>query len=103
MYRCHGPAIFPGINDAAGKPIIAGKKITGFTTQAEGEMGILDALRKWNEKLVDEIAEELGATYVRADGVWDDFFVTDGRVVTGMNPQSAASTATEVVKVFETL
>jgi len=66
-------------------------------------MGILDALRKWNEKLVDEIAEELGATYVRADGVWDDFFVTDGRVITGMNPQSATSTAKEVVKVFETL
>lgn len=66
-------------------------------------MGVLDALRKWNEKLVDETAEELGATYVRADGVWDDFFVTDGRVVTGMNPQSATSTAKEVVKVFETL
>lgn len=61
-HSCHGPAIFPGINDAAGKSIIAGKKITGFTTQAESEMGILDALRKWDEKLVDEIAEELGAT-----------------------------------------
>ena len=40
---------------------------------------------------------------VRADGVWDDFHVVDGRVVTGMNPQSATSTAGAVVKVFEGL
>lgn len=62
LASCHGPAIFPGINDANGVPIIKGKKITGFTTQAEVEMNVLDTLRGWKEKLVDEIAEELGAT-----------------------------------------
>jgi hypothetical protein len=44
-----------------GKPIIQGKKITGFTTQAEHEMGIYDTLRSWKELLVDEHAEALGA------------------------------------------
>jgi hypothetical protein len=29
---CHGPAIFANILDEAGKPIVEGKKITGFTT-----------------------------------------------------------------------
>ena len=40
---------------------------------------------------------------MRADGVWDDYHVTEGRIITGQNPQSATSTAKEVVKVFETL
>lgn len=58
---CHGPAIFPGVNDADGKPIIAGKKITGFTTQAEYDMKVMDTLREWKEPLVDEHAKALGA------------------------------------------
>ncbi|KAF2646350.1 IgE-binging protein [Massarina eburnea CBS 473.64] len=98
---CHGPAIFPGIKDADGKPIISGKKITGFTTQAEHDMKVIDILRKWGEPLVDEHAKTLGAEYVRADGVWDDFHIADGRVVTGMNPQSATSTAKEVLNILE--
>ncbi|OAL46691.1 class I glutamine amidotransferase-like protein [Pyrenochaeta sp. DS3sAY3a] len=101
---CHGPAIFTDLNDkATGKPIIAGKKITGFTTQAEVEMGIMDALRAWNEPLIDEHAKTLGAEYVRSAGVWDDYNVVDGRIVTGQNPQSATSTAKAVLEVFEKL
>ena len=38
---------------------------------------------------------------MRAEGVWDDFNVVDGRVVTGMNPQSAKSTAEAAVRVFK--
>lgn len=38
-----------------------GKKITGFTTQAEYDMGIMDGLRSWGEPLVDEHAKALGA------------------------------------------
>ncbi|KAG9196778.1 hypothetical protein G6514_004560 [Epicoccum nigrum] len=43
---CHGPAIFAGLLDpATGKPIVQNKKITGFTTQAEEEMGVMKGLR----------------------------------------------------------
>ncbi|KIX93220.1 uncharacterized protein Z520_11075 [Fonsecaea multimorphosa CBS 102226] len=101
---CHGEAIFPGVIDpATGESIIKGKTITGFTTQAEYDMHLMDPIRSWGEPLIDEWAAKLGAKYVRADGVWDDFHVTDGRVVTGMNPQSAKSTAEATVAVFEKL
>ena len=40
---------------------------------------------------------------MRSEGVWDDFNVVDGRIITGQNPQSATSTAKEVVKAFEGL
>lgn len=39
----------------------------------------------------------------RSAGIWDDFHVVDGRLVTGQNPASAASTAQAAVEVFETL
>lgn len=38
---------------------------------------------------------------VRSAGVWDDYHVVDGRVVTGMNPQSAKSTAKAAIEVYE--
>ncbi|KIW57792.1 hypothetical protein PV05_02351 [Exophiala xenobiotica] len=101
---CHGEAIFAGVVDSTtGKSVVAGKTITGFTTEAEYDMHVMDAIRSWGEPLIDEWAEKLGAKYVRADGVWDDFHVTDGRIVTGMNPQSGKSTAKAAVDVYEKL
>jgi hypothetical protein len=59
---CHGPAIFPGVIDpSTNKSIIHGKTITGFTTQGEYDMEIMDIIRGWGEPLVDEWAERLGA------------------------------------------
>jgi hypothetical protein len=58
---CHGEALLPGVVDpATGKSLISGRTITGFTTEAEYDMHIMDALRAWNEPLIDEWAEKLG-------------------------------------------
>ncbi|RDW57333.1 putative chaperone protein HSP31-2 [Coleophoma crateriformis] len=101
---CHGPAIFANLIDpATNEPLIKGKKITGFTTEAEHSMGIYDELKSWKSEMVEELAIRLGATYERGAGVWDDFHVVDGRLVTGQNPQSARSTAQAVVEVFDQL
>jgi putative intracellular protease/amidase len=60
---CHGPAIFANVLDrATGEPIIKGRKFTGFTTEAEDNMGILAELRAWNCEMVEEAAKRLGAT-----------------------------------------
>lgn len=59
---CHGPAIFPGIvNPKTGDSIIKGKTITGFTTEGENMMGLMDTLRSWNASMIDEQADSLGA------------------------------------------
>jgi putative intracellular protease/amidase len=39
----------------------------------------------------------------RSAGIWDDFHIVDGRLVTGQNPASAKSTAEAVVEVFDKL
>lgn len=59
---CHGPAIFAGVRDpSTGEPLIKGKEITGFTTEAENTMGIMTELRAWGSPMVEELAEKLGA------------------------------------------
>ncbi|KAJ5361789.1 hypothetical protein N7541_002633 [Penicillium brevicompactum] len=101
---CHGPAIFANILDrSTGEPIIKGRRITGFTTEAENTMGIMSDLRSWGGEMVEELAARLGAKYERSAGIWDDFNVVDGRLVTGQNPASATSTAKAAVEVFESL
>ena len=60
---CHGPAIFANLIDPiTNEPLIKGKKITGFTTEAENTMKIMGDLRSWNSEMVEEVAARLGAT-----------------------------------------
>jgi D-lactate dehydratase len=117
---CHGPAIFPGIIDnETGKSIVHGKSITGFTREAEYTMDVMKFLNSWDRPLVDDWAEQLGAKCecifpkpsfsvltvadVRGAGVWDDYHVKENRLITGQNPQSAASTAYAALHTFEGL
>ncbi|CAN6674329.1 glutathione-independent glyoxalase Hsp31p [Trichomonascus vanleenenianus] len=101
---CHGPAILPGIRDKeTGKSVIAGKKVTGFTTQGEEEEGVLDTIKSWNRATIESAAADAEATYVAPPGPWDAFAHTDGRIVTGANPASAHVTAEAIVKAFDSL
>ncbi|KAI1429609.1 class I glutamine amidotransferase-like protein [Xylaria sp. FL1777] len=101
---CHGPAIFANLLDLdTNEPLIKGKTMTGFPTEAETALGIMQELRAWNGEMVEELAIRLGAIYTRSEGIWDDFHVVNGRLITGQNPASATSTAKAVVRVFNTL
>ncbi|KAL2876645.1 plasma membrane heat shock protein [Colletotrichum sp. CLE4] len=43
---CHGPALFANLIDpTTNEPLIKNKRITGFTTEAETSMGVMDELR----------------------------------------------------------
>lgn len=95
---CHGPEIFDGLNDkSTGKPLIAGKKVTGFTDEGEKVLSLDPLLAKYKLKTCKQIYQEIGATYVEPEGPWVEFAVTDGRIVTGVNPQSAHVTAAQTI------
>ncbi|GMK54870.1 hypothetical protein CspeluHIS016_0114560 [Cutaneotrichosporon spelunceum] len=100
---CHGGAIFKGIVDDKGTPIIKGRNVTGFTTQGEEEEGILDTIKSWDRPTIEASAASLGANYVSPPGPWDSFTQTDGRLVTGANPASATATAEAAVAAFDKL
>lgn len=103
-FSCHGGAIFPGIIDSSSKKsIINGKKVTGFTTKGEEDLGHVEKIKEWGVATIEASAADAGATYVSPDGPWDAFTITDGRIVTGANPASATATAEACLKAFEAL
>ena len=84
---CHGPAALlnvTGKDGKDGKPIIAGKRLSGFSN-VEEKGGLAEVVPYL---LQDELAE-LGANYLEGK-VWESVVVQDGRIITGQNPQSAA-------------
>ncbi len=101
---CHGPAILPGISDAkTGKSIIADKAVTGFTTEGEIILHVLDKIKQDKVPTIEEGAAKVGAKYLAPLHPFDDFSITDGRVPTGANPASARSTAERAIKAFDSL
>ena len=101
---CHGPAILPGIVDSqTGRSIIAGRAVTGFTTEGEILLNVLEKIKADNVPTIEEGAAKVGAKYLAPLHPFDDFSLTDGRLVTGANPASAHSTAERAVKAFEGL
>ena len=95
---CHGPAIFDNLKDpATGEPLIKGKTITGFTDVGEDILGVTQKMKDEGLLTVREVAEKNGATYLEPNGPWDDFTHVDGKLVTGVNPQSASSTAKKAI------
>lgn len=94
---CHGLCIFENLKGKDGDYLIKGKNVTGFTNIGEEQIGIVHLLTKYNIKTPQNIAAECGATYVSPPGPWDAFTVTDGKLVTGVNPQSSIETAEKAI------
>src|SRR5215467_4182209 len=73
---------------AAGKPLVEGKNVTGFTDGEEEAVG----LTKVVPFLVEDELLGLGATYSKVKN-WGVHVVTDGLLITGQNPASSGPTA----------
>jgi D-lactate dehydratase len=99
---CHGGAIFIGIKDAqTGQSIIAGKEVTGFSTEGDRMAGVLDRIHADGVKTTEESAGIAGARYLAPPSPFEAFSVTSGRVVTGANPASAHITAVAAIEAFK--
>ncbi|WP_367379295.1 type 1 glutamine amidotransferase domain-containing protein [Rossellomorea aquimaris] len=92
---CHGPAGFVGTKLSNGKWLVEGKSLTGFTNEEEQQTG-LDSLMPF---LLETKLREQGAQFEKSEA-WSDHVMTDGKFVTGQNPQSSQSTAEAFVKVL---
>jgi hypothetical protein len=85
---CHGPAALVNITLSNGTPLIAGKQVTSFTNAEEAAVGLTNTV----PFLLADALTAQGATHLAGPDFTENV-VTDGRVVTGQNPQSASSTA----------
>lgn len=85
---CHGPAGFVGVTDENGKPMVDGKRMTGFTDEEEKDTQ-LDSKVPF---LLESRLTELGAHFI-AEPNYTVHVEADGNLVTGQNPQSSLDTA----------
>ena len=85
---CHGIAGLLNIQDAAGNYLIAGKKITGFTTAEEILAGKKAVVPFLNQK----VAEARGANFMKKR-FYSEYAIKDGRIITGQNPFSVRAVA----------
>ncbi|MEQ8285111.1 type 1 glutamine amidotransferase domain-containing protein [Thalassospira sp.] len=94
---CHGPAALVRAKGVDGKPLVAGKKVTGFTNDEEKAVG----LEKVVPLSIEDEFKKQGGLYERGD-MWASYAVVDGKLVTGQNPASSDATADAVIKLLGT-
>lgn len=88
---CHGVAALVDIKLSNGKHLIAGKKVTGFSLAEDKfvEKAVGAQLFNW---YVEPTMKERGANYVQG-GMWADYAVADGNLITGQQQSSGRSVA----------
>ncbi|MDR7341646.1 putative intracellular protease/amidase [Pantoea alhagi] len=92
---CHAPGVLRHVKKPDGTPLVAGKRVTGFTNSEEQAVGLTDIV----PFLVEDELKNQGGLFERTQdwGVWT---VTDGHLITGQNPASSAATAEELLKLL---
>ncbi len=85
---CHAPAVFRHVRGQDGRPLVSGRRVTGFSNTEEAAVELTNVV----PFLVEDMLKANGADYTRAAD-WQEHVVTDGRLVTGQNPASSEATA----------
>jgi putative intracellular protease/amidase len=93
---CHGVAGLLDVRLSDGKYLIEGKTITGFSNMEENFVDNFLGTKLMPFHIQD-VAIERGANYI-SHGLWKEFAVRDGRLVTGQQQNSARATARLVIE-----
>jgi len=92
---CHAPAVFRDtVHD--GKPLVSGKRVTGFTNTEEEGVGLTDVV----PFLVEDMLKKNGGEYSKGDD-WASYVLVDGKLVTGQNPASSEEAAKEMLALLK--
>lgn len=90
---CHGPIGLAQCLKPDKTPLVAGKKVTGFTDSEEEAVGLTDKV----PFLIEAKFKELGGNF-SAGADWTSHVCVDENLFTGQNPQSSAELAEAVAK-----
>lgn len=75
---CHGPIVLVNVQ-IDGKPLIEGRRVTGFSNEEEDIIGLTKVI----PKLLEDAVKRAGGIYIKADKPWGEQVVVDGRLITG--------------------
>lgn len=90
---CHAPGVLRHVKTSEGKPLVEGKKVTGFTNTEEEAVGLTDVV----PFLVEDELIAKGGIYSKGPD-WGSYVVIDGLLITGQNPGSSAEAAELLIK-----
>ncbi|RXF70122.1 type 1 glutamine amidotransferase domain-containing protein [Arcticibacter tournemirensis] len=93
---CHGPAGLVNIQLSNGSYLVSGKKVNGFSNEEEE----IVKLTKVVPFLLEDKLKERGGIYEKS-APWQIHVTTDGRLITGQNPQSAKSVGEAIVEALK--
>jgi putative intracellular protease/amidase len=92
---CHAPAVLRHAKNAAGKPWVMGKQVTGFSNSEEEAVELTQVV----PFLVEDMLKANGGHYSRAEN-WQSHVAVDGLLITGQNPASSDATAEALLKLL---
>ncbi len=90
---CHSSGALRHVKTPGGRPLVAGKNVTGFTDGEEEDVG----LTKVVPFLVEDELMKLGAIFSKVRN-WGVHTVSDGLLITGQNPASSGPTAKVLIQ-----
>jgi putative intracellular protease/amidase len=90
---CHAPGVLRHVRTPDGRPLVEGKKVTGFTNSEEAAVGLTDVV----PFLVEDELKAKGGMYSKGED-WASYVVRDGLLITGQNPGSSAEAATVLLE-----
>lgn len=85
---CHAPGVLRHVKKPDGTPLVAGKKVTGFTNTEEEAVGLTNVV----PFLVEDMLIANGGLYSKGAD-WSSYVVSDGLLITGQNPGSSTEAA----------
>jgi putative intracellular protease/amidase len=92
-FVCHAPGVLRHVVTPDGRPLVEGKKVTGFTNTEEAAVELTNVV----PFLVEDELKAKGGIYSKAEN-WAPYVVIDGRLITGQNPASSGPAATLLLK-----
>jgi len=97
---CHGTAGIVNLKTEDGSYLYQGKQVNGFPDLFENK----DAnYYKTFPFSIEEIIKERGGKFSYSKNGWDNYYKTDGRLITGQDPTAAATVAKEIIKALKQL
>ncbi|TVP43019.1 MAG: type 1 glutamine amidotransferase domain-containing protein [Halomonas sp.] len=92
---CHAPGVLRHVKGSDGKPLVAGRNVTGFSNSEEDAVGLTQVV----PFLVEDMLKDHGGQYTKGDD-WSSYVVVDGLLITGQNPGSSEATAQALLKLL---
>jgi putative intracellular protease/amidase len=89
---CHAPGALRSTKGADGKPLVNGRKVTGFTNTEEAAVQLTEVV----PFLVEDALKQSGGNFSRGPD-WQSYVVSDDNLITGQNPASSEAAARELL------